>query len=111
MQDKTKKYFIICPLGIVLFVILSLVMILIWPDADTFWQWWLIGALVIVPMYLVGDYLDKNVFKVKGSLARVKEKGISLVEKNPEDFMECPHCGMSVRKGAEFCGYCAGKIA
>lgn len=97
-------------MGVGLFFLLAMIIFFIWPDANTFWQWWLIGFIVILPMYVVGDYLDKKVFKVKGTFAKVKEKGVSLAEKDPENFIKCLNCGMSVRKEAEFCSYCAQKM-
>ncbi|MFX1420323.1 MAG: zinc ribbon domain-containing protein [Promethearchaeota archaeon] len=108
MEDKYKKYTIICPMGIGLLILLTILLLPL--NITGQWQWWLIMATVILPMYIVGDYLDKRVFKVKGSLAKIKEKGVSLAEKNPNNFIKCPNCGMSVRKEAEFCSYCAQKM-
>lgn len=109
MEDKNKKYLIICPMGIGLLFLLILILMPF--NITGQWQWWLILATVVLPMYIVGDYLDKKVFKVKGTFAKVKEKGISLAEKDPNNFTKCPNCGMSVRREAEFCSYCAQKIA
>ncbi len=108
MEDKYKKYSIICPMGFLLFILLAIILLPLTLSGG--WQWWFIEAIVIIPMYVVGDYLDKKVFKVKGTFAKVKEKGVSLAEKDPDNFVKCPNCGMSVRKEAEFCSYCAQKI-
>ena len=111
MESRYKKYIIIIPLGIVLFFLLGIIAILVWPDTiSTGWQWWLISAFVILPMWYLGIHLDKKVFKVKGTLLKVKEKGKSLAVKAPDQFMKCPHCGMSVKIGSEYCGYCAEKV-
>lgn len=112
MATKKTKYFIIIPLGIGLYILLALTLgPLIM--ADEFWsqtqmQWWLIGAIVILPMAYLGVYLDRHVFKLTGTLLKTKEK--SIADKNPEEFMKCPHCDQSIRIGSEYCSYCSEKI-
>ena len=112
MANKMTKFYIIIPLGILLFFVLFFTLgpLILANEflSSTFMQWWLITALVILPMAYLGFYLDRKVFKLSGTLAKSKKK--SIATKKPDEFMECPHCGQSIRIGSEFCGYCSEKI-
>lgn len=112
MATKMTKYYIIIPLGIGLFLLLFLTLgpaIMVNEFlSSTFMQWWLISALVILPMAYLGVYLDRKVFKLTGTLAKSKKK--SIADKKPDEFMKCPHCGQSIKIGSEFCSYCSEKI-